>query len=119
MFLLQSPADSTLAVEIGGALGNQAVILVLAGLGFVTKIATSVAGKILPKWQGMSDVVKAITAMVFAQVVTFANVKWGVGASPDITMLGTTLAGVLTWLVAMGWHRLAKYIPWSPTTITS
>lgn len=115
MFLLQSPADSALAGEIGSALGNQATILILAGLGFVTKIIVSLVGKLLPKWDGLNDLVKAVVAMVFAQVVAFVNSKFGFAISPDITALGTSAAGMVTWLIAMGWHRLGKFLPWDPT----
>jgi hypothetical protein len=112
MFLLQTAADSVLATNIGDTLGNQISVFVLAGLGLLTKLITSAVAKVMPQWwDAQGDAVKAIVALVFSQVVVFLNWKFGVVLSPDITAIGTSLAGVATWLIAMGWHRLAKFLP--------
>jgi len=111
MFLLQSAADSVLAGNVSDVLGSQINVFVLTGLGLLTKIIVSLAGKLLPVWDKQSAAIKAIVALIFAQLVTLLNWKFGVVLSPDITLLGTSLAGVATWFVAMGWHRLAKFLP--------
>ena len=111
MFLLQTAADSTLAGDIGSVLGNQVTYYVLAGLGLLTKLITSLIGKVLPIFDAQSDTVKAVIALVFAEAITFLNWKVGFQLSPDITLLGVTLAGVATWGVSMGWGWLAKFIP--------
>lgn len=111
MLLLQTAADTALAGEVGQAAGTLAAGLVLAGLGVVTKLITSVAGSVVPKWDGLPDSVKAVVALIFAQLVAFLNAKFGWALSPEVGALGTSLTGLATWLTAMGWHRLSKYVP--------
>lgn len=114
MFVFQTPADTALAVEVGTVVSGQVTLLVLTGLGFVTKTVTSAVGKILPVWANSPPTIKAVVALVFAQLVTFANAKWGMSLSGDITALATTATGAVTWLIAMGWHSALKKLPFLP-----
>lgn len=102
--------DSVLATQVGTQVGVVATTVALAILGVVSKVVTSGAALITPQWDKLPDAVKAVVALVFAQIVVWVNAKLGLALSPDITVAQTTVVGLVTWVLAMGWHRLSKFV---------
>ena len=108
-FFLQAPTDS-IAVVVGGVVSGWATTFLVSVLGVVNKFVTDAAKAVLGKFSVLPDWSKALIALGFAQVVTFLNAKFGVGASTDVTALVTSAQGVLVWAISMGWHALSKVL---------
>lgn len=109
------PAGDSLAAEVGATVGATVAGFVLAGLSVVNKFVVDLANKALGKFVALPDMVKTVIALVFAQLVAYANVKFGFNLSTDVSALGTTATGLILWLGSMGFHRLWKYVPTPPT----
>jgi hypothetical protein len=105
--MMQETADS-LAQVIGTEVGGQVTALVSLGLGLVLKFAVDLGKKLSTKFATAPDMVKAISVIVFAQLVTLVAAKTGIVLTGDLTTLDTTLAGLVVSTVAMGFHSALK-----------